>query len=89
MDNIAYEVFSPFAAAFESVRKARQSCLLKQTLNKLTLILIQVEIEFFLAHWHEIRTSDTMKNVWVQIRNGRHPGFEDGVIDRLNFLFKI
>ncbi|KAF5315056.1 hypothetical protein D9619_007334 [Psilocybe cf. subviscida] len=57
VENIAYEVFSPFAAAFESIRK--------------------VEIEFFLSHWHEIRTSNTMKNVWVQIRNGRHPGFED------------
>jgi len=57
VDNIAYEAFSPFAAAFEEVRK--------------------VEIDFFLTHWHEIRTSGSMKNVWVQIRNGRHPGFEE------------
>lgn len=23
-----------------------------------------------------------MKNVWVQIRNGRHPGFEDGTFEQ-------
>ncbi|KAF8195411.1 hypothetical protein BJ912DRAFT_956877 [Pholiota molesta] len=57
VENIAYEVFSPFAAAFETIRK--------------------VEIDFFLAHWQEIRASDTMKHVWLQIRNGRHPGFEE------------
>ncbi|KAF8158296.1 hypothetical protein B0H34DRAFT_708202 [Crassisporium funariophilum] len=57
VENIAYEVFSPFAATFEAIRK--------------------VEIEFFLSHWHDIRTSSSMKNVWVQIRNGRHPGFEE------------
>ncbi|KAF9483428.1 hypothetical protein BDN70DRAFT_873937 [Pholiota conissans] len=57
VENIAYEVFSPFAAAFEAIRK--------------------VEINFFLAHWQEIRASDTMKHVWIQIRNGRHPGFEE------------
>ncbi|KAH9480518.1 hypothetical protein JR316_0007118 [Psilocybe cubensis] len=57
VDNIGYEVFSPFAAAFEAIRK--------------------VEVEFFLSHWHEIRASETMKNVWLQIRNGRHPGFEE------------
>jgi len=57
VENIAYEVFSPFAAAFEEIRK--------------------VEISFFLSHWQDIRTSDSMKNVWQQIRNGRHPGFEE------------
>ncbi|KAF8798781.1 hypothetical protein BYT27DRAFT_7202475 [Phlegmacium glaucopus] len=57
VENIAYEIFSPFAAAFEEVRK--------------------VEIDFFLSHWHDIRTSGSMMNVWVQIRNGRHPGFEE------------
>ncbi|KJA24031.1 hypothetical protein HYPSUDRAFT_65842 [Hypholoma sublateritium FD-334 SS-4] len=57
VENIAYEVFSPFAAAFEALRK--------------------VEIDFFLAHWQDIRASDTMKHVWMQIRNGRHPGFEE------------
>ncbi|KAF8908957.1 hypothetical protein CPB84DRAFT_1674055 [Gymnopilus junonius] len=57
VDNIGYEVFSPFAAAFDAVRK--------------------VEVDFFLSHWHEIRSSETMKNVWLQIRNGRHPGFEE------------
>ncbi|EKM79382.1 hypothetical protein AGABI1DRAFT_128536 [Agaricus bisporus var. burnettii JB137-S8] len=57
VENIAYEVFSPFASTFEEIRK--------------------VEIEFFLKHWQEIRTSDAMKNVWQQIRIGRHPGFEE------------
>ncbi|KAJ3513573.1 hypothetical protein NLJ89_g2872 [Agrocybe chaxingu] len=57
VDNIAFEIFSPFAAKFESIRK--------------------IEVDFFLSHWHDIRTSDAMKNVWVQIRNGRHPGFEE------------
>jgi len=57
VDNIAYEVFSPFAAAFDEIR--------------------QVQVNFFLAHWKDIRTSDAMRNVWKQIRNGRHPGFEE------------
>ncbi|KAF9468617.1 hypothetical protein BDZ94DRAFT_1153659 [Collybia nuda] len=55
--NIAYEVFSPFAAAFEEIRK--------------------IQVDFFLSHWQEIRASDSMRNVWQQIRNGRHPGFEE------------
>jgi len=57
VDNIAYEVFSPFAATFEEIR--------------------QVQVNFFLTHWQDIRSSDSMRNVWQQIRNGRHPGFEE------------
>jgi hypothetical protein len=38
----------------------------------------QTEVEFFLNHWNEIRASDVLKNVWIQIRNGKHPGFEQG-----------
>lgn len=77
MDNIAYEAFSPFAAAFEEVRKV--GLLIASNLNSFLIILgLQVEIDFFLTHWHEIRTSGSMKNVWLQIRNGRHPGFEEG-----------
>ncbi|KAF9454777.1 hypothetical protein P691DRAFT_826991 [Macrolepiota fuliginosa MF-IS2] len=57
IENIAYEVFSPFASTFEEIRK--------------------VEVAFFLKHWLDIRTSDAMKSVWQQIRNGRHPGFEE------------
>lgn len=34
-------------------------------------------MDFFLANWREIRNSGGMVNVWQQIRNGRHPGFED------------
>ncbi|KAH6912805.1 hypothetical protein BKA70DRAFT_1397844 [Coprinopsis sp. MPI-PUGE-AT-0042] len=57
VDNIAYEVFSPFSAIFEDIRK--------------------VEITFFLNHWHQIRSSESMVEVWRQIRSGRHPGFEE------------
>lgn len=56
-ENIAYEVFSDFSAAFEDVRK--------------------VEVQFFLDHWTDIRGSEAMRNVWQQIRVGRHPGFEE------------
>jgi hypothetical protein len=34
-----------------------------------------VQVEFFLANWSEIRSSDAMRNVFQQIRLGRHPGF--------------
>jgi len=57
VDNIAYEVFSPFAATFDEIR--------------------QVQVNFFLTHWQDIRASDAMRNVWQQIRTGRHPGFEE------------
>ncbi|KAG6841703.1 hypothetical protein C0991_007975 [Blastosporella zonata] len=57
VDNIAYEIFTPFAAAFNDIRK--------------------VQVDFFLAHWKDIRASDSMRCVWQQIRNGRHPGFEE------------
>lgn len=43
------------------------------------LPLDQVEVEFFLNHWHEIRSSESMNTVWQQIRSGRHPGFEEGL----------
>jgi len=35
-------------------------------------------VKFFLDHWGDIRGSDAMRNVWQQIRLGRHPGFEEG-----------
>ncbi|KAF9241135.1 hypothetical protein BU15DRAFT_87359 [Melanogaster broomeanus] len=57
VENIPYEVFSPFSATFADVRK--------------------VQVNYFLEHWSEIRASDAMRNVWQQIRNGRHPGFEE------------
>ncbi|KAI0036478.1 hypothetical protein K488DRAFT_41045 [Vararia minispora EC-137] len=37
----------------------------------------KVEVKFFLDHWMDIRSSDAMRNVWQQIRLGRHPGFEE------------
>lgn len=58
VENIPFEVFSPFSATFAEVRK--------------------VQVNYFLEHWGEIRSSDAMRNVWRQIRNGRHPGFEEG-----------
>jgi hypothetical protein len=39
----------------------------------------QVQVDFFLQHWADIRSSDTMTTVWQQIRVGRHPGFEEGL----------
>ncbi|KAG1745859.1 uncharacterized protein EDB91DRAFT_1236190 [Suillus paluster] len=57
VDNIPYEVFSPFSATFSDVRK--------------------VQVNYFLEHWGDIRSSEAMRNVWQQIRIGRHPGFEE------------
>jgi len=37
----------------------------------------KVQVEFFLAHWSDIRGSEAMRSVWQQIRNGSHPGFEE------------
>jgi hypothetical protein len=37
----------------------------------------KVQIQYFLEHWTDIRNSEAMRNVWMQIRNGRHPGFEE------------
>ncbi|KDQ62554.1 hypothetical protein JAAARDRAFT_30458 [Jaapia argillacea MUCL 33604] len=37
----------------------------------------KVQVQFFLDHWADIRGSDAMRNVWQQIRLGRHPGFEE------------
>jgi hypothetical protein len=39
---------------------------------------MQVQVKFFLDHWSEIRASDAMRNIWQQIRLGRHPGYEEG-----------
>jgi hypothetical protein len=40
---------------------------------------VQVQVEFFLQHWADIRASEAMSAVWQQIRVGRHPGFEEGL----------
>ncbi|KAG8967239.1 hypothetical protein FRC03_010314 [Tulasnella sp. 419] len=37
----------------------------------------KVEIQYFLNNWAEIRGGDAMRNVFQQIRMGRHPGFEE------------
>ena len=47
----------------------------------------QVEVKYFLDHWTEIRSSDAMRNVWHQIRLGRHPGFEEGLCKTTLFQF--
>ncbi|KAL0960934.1 hypothetical protein HGRIS_005939 [Hohenbuehelia grisea] len=57
VENIAYEVFCPFAAAFDDIRK--------------------VQVNFFLDNWVRIRDSKSMRDVWHEIRSGRHPGFEE------------
>lgn len=37
----------------------------------------KVQLAFFLKHWAEIKKSDTMTNIWSQIRSGKHVGFEE------------
>ncbi|KAF8335328.1 uncharacterized protein EI90DRAFT_2913451 [Cantharellus anzutake] len=55
VNNISFEIFSSFSAAFEDVRK--------------------VQVDFFLANWSEIKSSEAMRDVFRQVRLGRHPGF--------------
>jgi len=77
VENVPYEVFSTFSATFEVVRKVNYC---HAGWYKCTEIDNdgQVEVKYFLDHWAEIRSSDAMRNVWHQIRLGRHPGFEEG-----------
>jgi hypothetical protein len=35
-------------------------------------------VAFFLKHWADIKKSETMTQIWQQIRLGKHVGFEDG-----------
>ncbi|BEI90280.1 uncharacterized protein CcaverHIS019_0303500 [Cutaneotrichosporon cavernicola] len=37
----------------------------------------KVQLVYFLKHWAEIKKSDTMTNIWSQIRRGKHVGFEE------------
>ena len=37
-----------------------------------------MQVKYFLDNWSAIRASDAMRNVWQQIRLGRHPGYEEG-----------
>ncbi|WVQ97835.1 hypothetical protein IAU59_004950 [Kwoniella sp. CBS 9459] len=37
----------------------------------------KVQIAFFLKHWSEIKKSETMMQIWQQIRHGKHVGFEE------------
>ena len=34
---------------------------------------------YFLKHWSEIKKSETMMQIWQQIRHGKHVGFEEGM----------
>lgn len=45
----------------------------------------QVQVAFFLKNWAEIKKSQTMTQIWQQIRHGKHVGFEEGVLP----LFQI
>lgn len=38
----------------------------------------KVQVALFLKHWSDIKKSDTMQNIWKQIREGKHVGFEEG-----------
>jgi len=37
-----------------------------------------VQVNYFLEHWTEIKKSETMTQIWTQIRLGKHVGFEEG-----------
>ncbi|KLO05686.1 hypothetical protein SCHPADRAFT_839051 [Schizopora paradoxa] len=37
----------------------------------------KMQVSYFLDNWNAIRSAESMKNVWQQIRAGRHPGFEE------------
>ncbi|WVR04439.1 hypothetical protein IAU60_001442 [Kwoniella sp. DSM 27419] len=37
----------------------------------------KVQVAFFLKHWAEIKKSETMTQIWQQIRLGKHVGFEE------------
>lgn len=50
------------------------------------VLAMQVEVAFFLDHWGDIRSSEAMRNVWQQIRLGRHPGFEEGARQTISRL---
>lgn len=50
---------------------------------------MQVEVAFFLDHWGDIRSSEAMRNVWQQIRLGRHPGFEEGARQTISRLYAM
>lgn len=38
----------------------------------------KVQVAYFLRHWGEIKKSETMTQIWQQIRLGKHVGFEEG-----------
>lgn len=65
--------------SFEDMRKASTgfNVGLIEIFNDIS-VRLQAEIDFFLKHWNEIRSSSGMAAVWQQIRDGRHPGFEEG-----------
>lgn len=37
----------------------------------------KMQVSYFLDNWNAIRSAESMKSVWQQIRAGRHPGFEE------------
>jgi hypothetical protein len=41
-------------------------------------LMLQIQVAYFLKHWAEIKKSDTMMQIWQQIRHGKHVGFEEG-----------
>nr|XP_019047445.1 hypothetical protein I302_04058 [Kwoniella bestiolae CBS 10118]OCF26375.1 hypothetical protein I302_04058 [Kwoniella bestiolae CBS 10118] len=48
----------------------------------------KVQVAFFLKHWSEIKKSETMTQIWQQIRNGKHVGFEEVwplIVSQLDF----
>ncbi|ORY26879.1 hypothetical protein BCR39DRAFT_539919 [Naematelia encephala] len=48
----------------------------------------KVQVAFFLKHWSEIKKSETMGQIWQQIRLGKHAGFEEVwpfIIEQLDY----
>ena len=43
---------------------------------------------YFLKHWSEIKKSETMMQIWQQIRHGKHVGFEEGMSQLSRYLFR-
>jgi hypothetical protein len=79
VDNVPYEIFSTFSAAFEEVRKVNTTVFHDELISH-PLMHEQVQVKFFLDNWSDIRSSDAMRSVWQQIRIGRHPGYEEGKV---------
>lgn len=49
----------------------------------------KVEVACFLKNWDEIKKSETMMQIWKNIRHGKHVGFEEGKSRAIASLVRI